>query len=223
VVAAGQGALFPVAPFNATVWPAGVQPASTNAEIVRVTARTVDTLTITRAQEGTAARSIVVGDQVANTITKKVLTDAETVSYVHVRDEKAQFTGGGTFTSSAWRTRDLNTEASDTEGLCTLASNQITLVAGTYECWIACPAWNVGRNQARLQNVTDATQLLLGNCLYSVNAMTLSVVAGRFTVAASKAIEVQHWGETTVADLGFGVETRIGTEVYTVAEFWRRG
>ncbi len=77
VVAAGQGALFPVAPFNLTVWPAGAQPLSSNAEIVRVTARTSDTLTITRAQEGTTARTIVVGDQVANTITVKVLTDVE--------------------------------------------------------------------------------------------------------------------------------------------------
>ncbi len=82
VVAAGQGALFPVAPFNATIWPAGVQPLSTNAEIVRVTARTVDTLTITRAQEATSARSIVVGDQVANTVTVKVLTDVESESVV---------------------------------------------------------------------------------------------------------------------------------------------
>ncbi len=77
MVAAGQGALFPVAPFNLTVWPTAVQPLSTNAEIVRVTARTSDTLTITRAQEGTTARTIVVGYQVANAITAKVLTDVE--------------------------------------------------------------------------------------------------------------------------------------------------
>lgn len=77
VVAAGDGALFPTAPFNATVWPTGTQPTAANAEIVRVTVVSTDTLTITRAQEGSGARSIVVGDQIAATITAKTLTDAE--------------------------------------------------------------------------------------------------------------------------------------------------
>jgi hypothetical protein len=78
-VAAGQGALFPAAPFNSTVWPAGTNPLAANAEIIRVTAVVGDVLTIVRAQEGTAARSIVVGDQIANTVSVKVFTDIETV------------------------------------------------------------------------------------------------------------------------------------------------
>ncbi len=76
-VATGNGALFPTVPFNATVWPAGVNPLSTNAEIVRVTNIAGDTLTITRAQESSAARTIVIGDQIAATITKKTFTDIE--------------------------------------------------------------------------------------------------------------------------------------------------
>jgi len=77
VVAAGQGALFPTVPFNATIWPVSVQPLTTNAEIVRVTNITTDTLTIVRAQESSSARTVVVGDQIAATITKKTLDDAE--------------------------------------------------------------------------------------------------------------------------------------------------
>lgn len=77
VVASGEGALFPAVPFNATVWPAGANPLSSTAEIVRVTNVSTDTLTITRAQESTSARSILVGDQLAATITKKLLTDIE--------------------------------------------------------------------------------------------------------------------------------------------------
>lgn len=79
VVAAGEGARFPAAPFNAVIWPTGVQPLSTNAEIVRVTARATDTLTITRTQEGTSARTVVVGDQIAANITNKTLTDIEAI------------------------------------------------------------------------------------------------------------------------------------------------
>jgi hypothetical protein len=78
-LATGGGALMPTAPFNATVWPAGAQPLSSNAEIVRVTGVAGDVLTIVRAQEGSSARSILVGDQFSATITKKTLTDIETV------------------------------------------------------------------------------------------------------------------------------------------------
>ena len=79
VLQAGDGAKFPAAPFNVVIWPTGVQPTAANAEIVRVTAKNVDTLTITRAQEGTAAVSIIIGYQVANACTSKVITDIESV------------------------------------------------------------------------------------------------------------------------------------------------
>lgn len=77
VVQAGDGAGFPATPFNAVVWPTGVQPTKANAEIVRVTGLTGDTFTITRIQEATSARTIIVGDQIANVASKKVFTDIE--------------------------------------------------------------------------------------------------------------------------------------------------
>lgn len=77
VVTAGHGARFPAAPFNAVIAPAGSAPDPTNAEIVRVTAVSTDTLTITRAQEGTAARTVVAGDVVAAVVTKKTIDDLE--------------------------------------------------------------------------------------------------------------------------------------------------
>ncbi len=76
-LSSGAGALMPAVPFNATVWPTGVNPLNSNAEIVRVTNVSGDDVTIQRAQEGTSARSILVGDQFAATITAKTLTDAE--------------------------------------------------------------------------------------------------------------------------------------------------
>jgi len=77
-VASAQGALFPAVPFNATVWPNGLNPLASNAEIVRVTNITGDVFTIVRHQEGTTARSIGINDQIAATITAKTLTDVET-------------------------------------------------------------------------------------------------------------------------------------------------
>lgn len=83
-VTGGQGALFPAAVtanqstwFNATIWPANQQPTSLNAEIVRVTNRSTDTFTIVRKQEGSSARDIQIGDQIAATITAKTLLDVE--------------------------------------------------------------------------------------------------------------------------------------------------
>ena len=72
IVTAGRGALFPAVPFNCTVTGSAGNP-----EYVRVTAISTDTLTFIRAQEGSAARTIVVGDTIAVTVTAKTLTDIE--------------------------------------------------------------------------------------------------------------------------------------------------
>jgi len=65
VVAAGKGARFAAAPFYANLWPTAVDPSAANVETVQVTAVVADTLTIVRAQNGTTARTVVVGDQIA--------------------------------------------------------------------------------------------------------------------------------------------------------------
>jgi hypothetical protein len=145
--------------------------------------------------------------------------------YINVQDQKAQNTAGGTFTSGAWQTRTLNTTAFDTASISSLSSNQVTLPAGTYRCFITCPAANVQGHQARLQNITDATTLLTGTSEWTLatsnGAVTRSLITGEFTLAASKALSVQHQCFATFATQGFGLAANIGTEVYTVAEFWR--
>lgn len=95
VVAAGEGARFPTVPFNAVIWPTGFNPTATNAEIVRVTARSTDTLTITRTQESTSARTVIVGDQIGALLTKKNLTDIQALA--PARDVQT-FDAGGTWT-----------------------------------------------------------------------------------------------------------------------------
>lgn len=82
VVTGGDGTKFPAVPFNATIWPTGTLPTTANAEIVRVTAISTDTFTITRTQESTAARTVVVGDNIAATITAKTLEDVEAGSKI---------------------------------------------------------------------------------------------------------------------------------------------
>ena len=78
VLNSGQGANFAVG--NAVCWPPGVQPSSSNAEIFRITAVSTDTLTITRAQEGTTAQSIAVGWQVQQGVTAALLAEYAALS-----------------------------------------------------------------------------------------------------------------------------------------------
>ena len=84
VLAAGTGGRFPAAVsgdvtthFNVVISPVNAQPLSTNSEIARCTNRSGDTLTLTRTQEGTAARTILVGDTVSAAVTAKRFTDLE--------------------------------------------------------------------------------------------------------------------------------------------------
>lgn len=143
--------------------------------------------------------------------------------YIKLSDTKAQNTDGGTFTSGSWQTRTL-TEETDTGSHCSVSSNQITLDAGTYECRIVCPATFVDRHQARLYNVTGSAVILTGTCEFSGGntATTHSIIVGRFTIAASKVLEVQHRCDSTQSTNGFGEASNFGSEVYTVAEFWKR-
>jgi len=150
----------------------------------------------------------------------------EMADYVKVSDVKATTTLGGTFTSGAWRTRVINTEDSDASGICSIASNQITLAAGTYICMIVAPALSCDSSVARLYNISDTAVELLGNNKFSSNAGSYAdsdaIVAGKFTIASAKVFEVQHDCQTTRANYGFGTQNYSGLdEIYTIAEFWR--
>ena len=148
-------------------------------------------------------------------------------SYIQVRDEQTQNTAGGTFTQGSWQTRVLNTEVTDVGGYCSLASNQITLTAGTYRIYASAPAFSVNRHQLRLQNVTDATTVLIGTSSHAPTSGAMesgpAEIRGIFTIGASKALELQHQCQATKATNGLGVEANFTTEVYAVVELWKIG
>lgn len=147
-----------------------------------------------------------------------------TPAYLCVVDEKAANTAAGGFTNAAWRQRVLNTIRSQVGINASLASNQILLEAGIYLCRITCPANNVGRHKARLRNMTDGVDLLIGtSAMAGAAAQTASIISGRIDLTAAKVLEVQHQCQTTVATNGLGLESNFAVaEVYTVAEFWKQ-
>jgi hypothetical protein len=129
-------------------------------------------------------------------------------------DEKASGTDGGTFTSGAWRTRDLNTTVFNNITSCSLSSNQISLPAGTYIVNAQAPAFDISQGQTRLYNITDSTTTIAGASTYcaagSSDATAPSLVLGAFTIAGTKTFELQHRAGETQATNGFGVATGFG-------------
>lgn len=142
-----------------------------------------------------------------------------TPDLIILQDQKTQNTQGGTFTSGAWRTRDLNTEVVDTGSHCTLSGNQFTLGAGTYRLTASAFAFAVGSHQLRIQNTTDATTTITGLTQYAQPSVALSgnlaYVEGRFTIASSKTFELQHRCSSTKSTDGFGVAANFTTEIYS--------
>jgi hypothetical protein len=148
------------------------------------------------------------------------------VPHVVAKDAKAQNTAGGTFNSGADQTRTLNTLETDSAGIASLVTDQLTLPAGTYRYLIRAPGYQVGAHQAFLYNVTDTAEVKRGTSESAGTAATTttsSVIEGRVTLSATKVLEVRHRCTTTGTTTGFGLAANFGAEVYTVAEFWKEG
>lgn len=149
--------------------------------------------------------------------------------YILIQDQKAPATNGGTFTSGAWRTRDLNTIVNNDGGHAALAANQITLQAGMYEVSASAPGYFVAQHQARLHNVTDAISYL-GSIEYAGGAaagyvQSRSVVECKFNIATAKVFELQHRSQNTRLNNGFGIGAGApwGTIIFSIVAIRRVG
>ena len=146
--------------------------------------------------------------------------------YILIQDQKAQNTAGGTFTSGAWRKRDLNIIVNDDTGAISLVANEIVgLPAGTYRFRISAPGHQVNSHQARLYNVTDSAVIAYGQSCYATSGTPVgsnsSIVVGYFTISGIKTLRVEHQCQSTQATNGFGPADNFGTEVYTTIELWK--
>lgn len=150
--------------------------------------------------------------------------DAFAGALLHVRDAKGSGTDGGTFSSGADRTRTLNTTMTNEISGASLASNQISLPAGTYYVYARAPANQVQNHQAFLYNVTDTADILRGSTVYASSGGAVvndSIVQGRFTIAGTKTIELRHRCQTSKTSDGFGLAASFGTEVYADVVIWK--
>ena len=147
-------------------------------------------------------------------------------SYAIIADQKSSNTAGGSFSSGGDRTRDLNTEIADADGIVSISSNQFTLQAGTYLIRGSAPAYNVGRHIAWIYDVTNSANVgYFGTSQHSYNGVvTSSFFYGRHTISGATVYEIRHKCETSQS-VGFGIESGSSyvnlTNTYTVVQIFK--
>jgi hypothetical protein len=147
--------------------------------------------------------------------------------YAVFQDQKSVNTDAGTFTSGAWRTRDLNTTVFNTDTTnITLGTNQFTLLTGSYLIGWSAPAKGVDLHMTRLFDVTGGVWFQNGTGEFaanSYNVQTISVGYVRVTVDGTNIYSVEHRCDTTRATngLGDGNNFSAGPEVYTTVIIYK--
>lgn len=131
---------------------------------------------------------------------------------VWVVEQQAQGTdGGGSQTS--WTTRTLNTELVDTGNNASVASNIVTLAAGTYNCHVEAPARSSGGQFVRLWNTTAGSQIARSTTFDSASVTQNATLDVIFTLASSAGVRVDHIVKNSQITTGWGAAANISGEV----------
>jgi hypothetical protein len=145
---------------------------------------------------------------------------------LHVRDQRASGTNGGS-SIVGLQVRTLNTVVSSGISGASLASNQITLPAGTYEMEGRVVGYNMGQSKVRLRTA-GGTLLLQSANSYAANATDGvqhdAVLVGRFTLGATTAVELAHESNRAQAGNGLGIgNAGVGSlpEIYADVMIWK--
>jgi hypothetical protein len=144
--------------------------------------------------------------------------DAEQIVII-LTDVKSSGVNGGSSVAGV-QTRTLNTMLPATNDYCTLASNEFTLVSGTWEIEASAPAFRIERHKIGLYDVTNATRIKCGMSSYSgamANVHSPSTLRHVFTITTETTFSIRHYTETSLATYGLGVATSIAgvNEEYT--------
>jgi len=152
---------------------------------------------------------------------------------LYIEDQKGNGVSGGNSVGGTQNVRDLNTKVVDNITGASLATNQITLPAGTYKVEFSAPAVDSGnlRHKTRLRNISDSTTPIVGSSEYTDGesggwegdgmSTTRSVGSGLFTIAGTKVFELQTYCSAPYSD-GLGLAVSSGDiEVYSQIKIWK--
>jgi len=147
-------------------------------------------------------------------------------SYAIIADQKSSSSEGGVFSIGDWRTRDLNTELSDADGIVSISSNQFTLQAGTYLIEADAPAFSINRHIIKLYQTSGTpADIAFGTSEFaslSYSAQTRSFLTTRVTISSATTYEIRHRCQSTYSGSeGFGVASDLAIETYTVVKIFK--
>lgn len=178
---------------------------------------TGDTISFADASDGHAAKQTSV-----NTLLSLASGTNDILIY---QDQAASGTNSPTYTAGAWRTVLVDTEVTDTAGIGSLASNQVTLNAGKYQFLASVfLGLDTASSEARLrlQNITDGTTVVQGVNFGNNGAADSGYTAelfGYIDISGAKAFEIQVY--TNVTTSARGAVTSGEVEVYSSITFRR--
>jgi hypothetical protein len=184
-----MGALFP-AVSGGNFFYATLTDSSNNLEIVKVTGRASDVLTVTRAQESTTARAYAAGDKIELRISAAVLNN-----FVQL-DGAQTITGVKTFSTAPTLGTALAVASGGTGSTTSTGSGAVVLATSPT---LVTPA--LGTPSALVgTNITGtAAGLTAGNATNATNAANL--VTTNFTIQESGGSLVFKYGATTIATM----------------------
>jgi len=149
-----------------------------------------------------------------------------TDNFLHIQDQKPSGTDGGSSVAGD-QTRVLNTILTNSIVGASLLSNQITLPAGDYYIEASVPGYRVNAHKAKLTNITDGLDIVIGTSEYADNGITVSnrtVINGFFTLVTTKIFEIKHYTGVAYSTFALGYGTANGDiEVYTDVKIWKVG
>jgi hypothetical protein len=140
-------------------------------------------------------------------------------SFAVVRDQRSSGTHGGGYSANNWTKRVLNTIVSDPDGIVSLSNNELVLAAGSYLIEWSCPMVDTGKQQSRLRNTTENTDLDYGSSQFfgtQLNTTSRSGSTTAVTLTGAQHLELQSRGDVSRADFGLGYGGGQGAyEVYS--------
>lgn len=147
------------------------------------------------------------------------------LDHLHVRESQSSGADGGASSATTTHARTLNTVVENTIAGASLASNKVTLPAGTYKVRAHAPGYACGNQRLTLYNVTASAALLVGpngQASVSGSASAAATLSGVFTLAVESEVRLDHYTQAAKATDGLGRALSTGvSEVYSEMELWR--
>lgn len=229
VLSSGQGAEFPALAAGEFFY-ATLTDSSNNLEVIRVTARTSDTLTAVRAQDGTTARAYSAGALCELRVTAAALTNmvqkdgTQTITGNKTFSGTNVFSGANSFTGSASFSSTITGSVSGNAGSSTNATN-VGITNDTSTNATMYPLWataNTGNLPAKVSSTkltfNPATGVLSSTAFTATGAVTAASFSGAGTGLTGTASSLSIGGNAATVTNGVtttGTQTLTGDKTFT--------